>query len=99
MSVPYSFELNDLPLFLRNGCDGQAFARMMTDACDQLVADAAVAARVLPICIHPFVIGQPTRFKPFAQALATLAARENVWMTTTDAIAATFADQEKAWAP
>jgi allantoinase len=98
LSVPYSFELNDLPLFLRNGCDGQAFARMMTDACDQLAADAAVAVRVLPICIHPFVIGQPTRFKPFAQALAALAARDDVWLTTTDAIAATFADQEKSWA-
>jgi peptidoglycan/xylan/chitin deacetylase (PgdA/CDA1 family) len=97
LSVPYSFELNDLPLFLRNGCDGHVFARMMSDACDQLADDAETAARVLPICVHPFVIGQPTRFKPFAQALAAIAARDDVWLTTTDAIAATFADQEQAW--
>jgi allantoinase len=83
---------------MHNGCDGDALARMLADACDQLAIDAAVAAHLLPICVHPFVIGQPSRFEPFAQALATVAARDDVWLTTTVSIAATFADQEKTWA-
>jgi allantoinase len=67
---------------------------MVRDACDQLATDAGAAARVLPICIHPFVIGQPTRFKPFAEALTHLRERGDVWFATTDKIAGVFSEQE-----
>jgi allantoinase len=95
LAVPYSFEINDLPLFLRTGCDGEAFARAIRNACDQLLADAEGAARVLPICIHPFVVGQPARFKPFADTLAAIVGRDDIWLTTSDEIAAVFAAQEQ----
>lgn len=95
IAVPYSFEINDLPLFLRTGCDGEAFAQAIRHACDQLLADAESAARVLPICIHPFVVGQPARFKPFADALAAITGRDDIWLTTSDEIAAVFAAQEQ----
>lgn len=87
LSVPYSFELNDLPSFLKNGCDGEAFARMIRDAFHLLRTESQTIARVLPICVHPFVVGQPVRYRPFAAALAEIAGHADIWMTTSDEIA------------
>jgi allantoinase len=87
LSLPYSFELNDLPQFLKNGCDGAAFARMMVDAFDLLYAESQTISRVLSICVHPFVIGQHVRHGRFAEALAYIASHRDVWLTTSDEIA------------
>ncbi|HEY1722881.1 MAG TPA: polysaccharide deacetylase family protein [Magnetospirillaceae bacterium] len=88
LSIPYSFELNDLPFFVKNGADGTAFARMMVDQFDVLYAESRTIARVMPICIHPFVTGQAFRHKHFAEALAYIAGHRDVWLTTADEIAA-----------
>jgi allantoinase len=92
LSVPYSFELNDLPLFVKNGADGLTFARMIVDQFDVLYAESRTIARVMPICLHPFVTGQPFRHKHFAEALAYIAGHRDVWLTTADEIAAHIAD-------
>jgi allantoinase len=91
LSVPYSFELNDLPVFLKNGADSKAFAQMVVDQFDILYAESRSIARVMPICVHPFVTGQPFRHKHFAKALAYIAGHRDVWMTTADDIAAHMA--------
>jgi hypothetical protein len=88
LSVPYSFELNDLPLFVKNAADGPTFARMMVDQFDVLRAESRTIARVMPICVHPFVTGQPFRHKHFSEALAYIAGHPDVWITTADEIAA-----------
>jgi allantoinase len=90
LSVPYSFELNDAPAFLRHGCDGANFARMLLDAFELLRAESQTIARVLPICIHPFIVGQIVRFKRFAEALTYIAGHRDVWLTTSDDIASHF---------
>ena len=87
LSVPYSFELNDLPLFVKNAADGQTFARMIVDQFDVLRAESRTIARVMPICVHPFVTGQPFRHKYFAEALAYIVRHHDVWVTTADEIA------------
>jgi allantoinase len=91
LSVPYSFELNDLPQLLKNGCDGERFARMIEDTFDVLYAESQTIPRVMPICIHPFVVGQPFRFKPFARALSYIAGHKDIWIATSDQIATFFA--------
>jgi peptidoglycan/xylan/chitin deacetylase (PgdA/CDA1 family) len=90
-SVPYSFELNDLPVFLKNGAEGAAFARMMIDQFDVLYAESREIARVMSICVYPFVMGQPFRYKHFAEALTYIVGHEDVWLATSDDIAAHFA--------
>jgi hypothetical protein len=39
------------------------------------------------IGLHPFLVGQPFRARPFARALAHVASRDDVWLTTGDEIA------------
>lgn len=84
-SVPYSVELNDLLLFGK-GLTGPDFLQMVIDSYEQLCADSATSGRVLPIALHPFVIGQPFRLRYLDDALAYLAAQPDAWLTTTDEI-------------
>ena len=46
---------------------------------------------MLPLALHPFVIGQAFRAKYLDEALAFLASQPDVWLTTSDEIAATVA--------
>ncbi|MEU8177515.1 polysaccharide deacetylase family protein [Microbispora hainanensis] len=89
ISVPYSVELNDLLLFDR-GVTGPEFVQIVRDQYEQLHADAAHSGRVMALALHPFVIGQAFRAKYLDQALAFLAAQPDVWLTTSDEIAAHY---------
>lgn len=42
------------------------------------------------IGIHPFLVGQPFRAKPFARALEHITARQDVWLATSDEIASWY---------
>ncbi|OBB33075.1 polysaccharide deacetylase [Mycolicibacterium peregrinum] len=86
-SVPYSVELNDLLIFGK-GFTGGEFVQVVIDQYEQLHADSATSGRVMALALHPFVIGQPFRHKYFDQVLQFLAAQPDVWLTTSDEIAA-----------
>ena len=44
----------------------------------------------MALALHPFVIGQPFRHKYLANALEYIASHEDVWLTTSDEIAAHY---------
>jgi len=90
LSVPYTVELNDLGVFLR-GLSGPDFLQMVKDQYDVLRDDSADTGRVMALALHPFVIGQPFRAKYLDLALRYIAAQPDVWMTTSDEIAAHYA--------
>jgi peptidoglycan/xylan/chitin deacetylase (PgdA/CDA1 family) len=90
LSVPYTVELNDLGLFLR-GLTGPDFLQMVKDQYDVLRDDSADTGRVMALALHPFVIGQPFRAKYLDLALQYLAAQPDIWITTSDEIAAHYA--------
>jgi peptidoglycan/xylan/chitin deacetylase (PgdA/CDA1 family) len=93
LSVPYTVELNDLGLFLSRGLTGPQFVQLVKDQLEQLLADAEAtgAGRVLPLALHPFVIGQAFRAKYLDQALDHIVHHPGVWVTTSDEIAAHYA--------
>jgi allantoinase len=81
-SLPYSIEINDIPAFLDKKHTGEEFARMICDQFDGLYEDGTRSARVMAICLHPFLIGHPHRSKYFDQALAHIRRHQDVWVTT-----------------
>ncbi|MEU8226705.1 polysaccharide deacetylase family protein [Kribbella sp. NPDC048915] len=91
LSVPYTVELNDLGLFLR-GLSGPDFLQMVKDQYDVLRDDSADTGRVMALALHPFVIGQPFRAKYLDLALQYVTAQPDVWVTTSDEIAAHYAE-------
>jgi allantoinase len=89
LSVPYSVELNDLGIFGK-GTTGPAFVQMVKDQYEVLSAEGD--GRVMALALHPFVTGQAFRAKYLDQALAFLAGQPDVWLTTSDEIAAHYVE-------
>jgi allantoinase len=90
ISLPYSSEVNDIPAFVLHHHTGEQFAQSVIDQFDVLYAEAADGLRVMGIGIHPFLVGQPFRAKHFASALAHIAGHDDVWLATSDEIAAWY---------
>ena len=78
-SIPYSIELNDIPAFLDLGRSSEDFAKMLCDQFDVLYQDGAKSARVMAICLHPFLIGHAYRSKHFDKALGYIKGHKDVW--------------------
>jgi allantoinase len=82
VSMPYSIEINDIPAFLDGKQSAAAFGQMIKDQFDVLYEDGLTTGRVMSICLHPFLTGHPYRSKYFAEALAHIASRQEVWLAT-----------------
>jgi peptidoglycan/xylan/chitin deacetylase (PgdA/CDA1 family) len=87
ISVPYSAELNDVPLFTARNLSGPEYVRHVVDALDQLLMDGEVGGRVLALPLHPFIVNQPSRHRYLVEVLEHVASRPGVWVTTSDEIA------------
>ncbi|WP_156665340.1 polysaccharide deacetylase family protein, partial [Rhodococcus phenolicus] len=90
LSVPYSTVLNDVMLFGGNGLSGEGFVQLIKDQYEQLSKEADDHVRVMGIGLHPFIINQPFRQKYLDLALDFIAEQDDVWITTSDDIAAHF---------
>ena len=86
ISVPYSTELNDSPLF-RTHFEGEDFVQICQDQFDQLYREGETSGRVMCIALHPFVIGQPHRVHYLDEILRYIMSHDGVWQTTADEIA------------
>lgn len=91
ISVPYSVEVNDGILFLGKSLSGPDFVRIVKDQFDRLYAEGATSARVMALCLHPFIINQPFRQRYLEEVLEYVAGHEGVWLTTADEIADHYA--------
>ena len=96
ISVPYSVELNDIMLFVTKSFTGEEFYQAVVDQFDQLYADSAGSGRVMALALHPFVVGQAFRARHLDRALAHIARHRDVWLTTSDEIAAAYRAQTRA---
>lgn len=87
VSVPYSYELNDAPLW-----DGRPYsADYLIDACrrqfDRLYEEGADNGMVMCIALHPYQIGQPHHAEALRTILEHVCRRDDVWYATGDEIA------------
>jgi peptidoglycan/xylan/chitin deacetylase (PgdA/CDA1 family) len=90
ISIPYSIEVNDLPVFLGYHLASEQFCQIMKDQFDVLYQEGANSGRVMAIALHPFLIGQPFRSKYLDSALQHIASHPNVWFTTGSEIASWY---------
>jgi allantoinase len=92
ISVPYSFELNDVRCMYARGYPPEAYAAMVKTAFDQLYEEGAENGMVLCLPLHPFVIGQPHRIAALNDVLAYVTSRHDVWLATGGEIADWYYD-------
>ena len=89
VGIPYTFELNDGPLFLGSFSDDE-FLQRCRDQFDVLYEEGAESGRVMCIAFHPFLLGQAHRIELLDEALTYVLGHEGVWQTTADVIAAWY---------
>jgi allantoinase len=85
VSLPYSPEINDLPQF-RAGRSNEEFESMIRRQFDRLYMEGEESARVMAICIHPFVIGVSHRIWVLESALDYIKSHDDVWFATGEEI-------------
>lgn len=90
-AIPYTLELNDMPLFNNPSISIVDFERRIRDSFDVLYEEGATNARVMCIALHPFLIGASHRIRYLDSALAYLASHEGVWFATGSEIIDAYA--------
>jgi peptidoglycan/xylan/chitin deacetylase (PgdA/CDA1 family) len=81
-SIPYSNELNDIPLVLTLHRTGEQMYEAIRDQFDVLYQEGQDNARVMAIALHPMITGQPHRAKYLDQALGYISGHRHVWLAT-----------------
>mgnify|MGYP000315436323 CR=1 FL=1 len=96
IDLPLNTELSDRMIVETQQHSAEAWGEMMRDACDWLAGEASAqdSARLLPIQLTPYIMGQPYRIEALEALLAEFAARNDVWFATGSAIVDSWAAQQ-----
>ncbi len=78
VSIPYTVELNDIPMMVIQHHEAEEFFRRAKDQFETLYAEGATSARVMAIAVHPYLSGVPHRIKYFEQTFAYLKKKKGV---------------------
>jgi allantoinase len=63
VTLPYTVELNDIPMMLVQHHESAYFTTRCIDTFDRLYREGASRAKIMAIAIHPYISGQPHRIK------------------------------------
>jgi allantoinase len=63
VTLPYTVELNDIPMMLVQHHESAYFTTRCIDTFDRLYQEGKERAKVMAIAIHPYISGQPHRIK------------------------------------
>jgi allantoinase len=93
-SIPYSIELNDMPLFNTPSISIDDFEKRIRETFDLLYEEGEHGGRVLGIALHPFLIGAPHRIRYLDRALSHIVSHDKVWLATGSEIIDAFRVQD-----
>jgi allantoinase len=63
VTLPYTVELNDIPMMIIQHHPANEWLQRCKDYFDRLYAEGATRPRVMAMAIHPYILGQPHRIK------------------------------------
>lgn len=82
VAMPYSLELNDIPVMAVQHHRSEEFLIRIRDSFDRLYAEGEERLRIMGIAVHPFLSGVPHRIKYLEQAIDYLRGHEGVRFMT-----------------
>ncbi|SDZ59386.1 Polysaccharide deacetylase [Jannaschia faecimaris] len=86
MALPYSFELNDVPVYaIQNGSTDEYLKRVAATLA-MFERELTTQPRVMTLALHPHIIGVPHIAHQFEQALDMLQARDDTVFLTSSGI-------------
>ncbi len=88
VSMPYSLEVNDVITYGALRMPPDRYTDVLKRHFDQLLAEGETSGTVMCIPLHAYLVAQPHRLKPFAEALEHIGAHaDDVWFATASEIA------------
>jgi len=88
VSIPYTLELNDIPMMVIQHHTSEEWLTRCKDQFDRLYAEGAVNPRVMALAVHPYISGVPHRIKYFEAVYDYIKKHKGVWLTTGEEICA-----------
>ena len=92
VSIPYTSEVNDFTVFMRQGQDVEGALRVFKEQFDWLYRESAESGRLMNIGLHPHVVGQPFRIRALQDFLAYISSFDGVWFASREEIAQWYLD-------
>jgi peptidoglycan/xylan/chitin deacetylase (PgdA/CDA1 family) len=86
VSVPYTLELNDIPMMVIQHHESRAWVERVKDQFDRLYAEGTKNPRVMALAVHPYISGVPHRIKYFEAVYDYMTKKRGVWVTTGEEI-------------
>ena len=86
ISVPYTVELNDIPIMALQQHASDVLLRRGIDHFDRLHAEGTEHTRVMAISVHPFLTGAPHRIRYLAELYEYIGSKPGVCMMTGEEI-------------
>jgi len=94
VSVPYSVETNDIPIFALQNQPSDAMLKRTVDQFEQLYAESESVTRVMAISMHPYLTGAPHRIKYLQKIYEHILAKPGVVMWTGEQILDWYLSQD-----
>ncbi|MEE4117492.1 MAG: polysaccharide deacetylase family protein [Paracoccaceae bacterium] len=91
IALPYSVELNDVPVYAIEHGPSAALYDRVVDTLAQFEGELTVQPKVLTLALHPHLIGVPHRAVHLARILDLLMARDDTIFVTSSTMADWFA--------
>jgi len=86
VTLPYTVELNDIPMMMVQHHSAQEFVTRSLDTFDRLYQESAGRAKVMAIAVHPYISGAPFRIKYFEAVFEAMKAKPGVLFWTGEQI-------------
>jgi hypothetical protein len=84
--VPYSVELNDIAIMVLQHHESRVLFERTMAQFERLYREGEDSARVLALCVHPYVSGVPHRIAQFERIFGELTNRPGVLFWTNEQI-------------
>lgn len=94
LSLPYTWELNDVPIWAIQSNDSDALLRRLESTLAVLEREAETQPRVVTLALHPHIVGVAHRAYYLEKALDLLQSRRDVVFMTSSGIAEWFVAAE-----
>lgn len=93
LSVPYTVEINDIPMMLLQNHRAEELYLRGVEQFERLWAEGAQIPRVMAISVHPYVTGVAHRIGHFEKLLDHIQSREGVMIQTGEQISGLYRSQ------
>ncbi|MBM3374917.1 MAG: polysaccharide deacetylase [Betaproteobacteria bacterium] len=93
VSVPYTVELNDIPVFALQNHSSDEFYKRGVLQLERMVKDSQTSTRVMAISVHPYLTGVPHRIAAFEKFLDLVMQEKDAEIMTGEEIYRWFIGQ------